>query len=128
MAYGLVCRELERVDTAFRSALGVQSGLAMGAVHSFGSEAQKECFLPAMARGERIGCFGLTEPDFGSDPSGMRSRAHRDGNGYRLTGNKSWITHSPIADVLVVWARDDGGAIGALVLGRAQTGIAAFAS
>ncbi|MDP6896969.1 MAG: acyl-CoA dehydrogenase family protein, partial [Rhodospirillales bacterium] len=100
VAYGLLCRELERIDTAFRSAVGVQSGLAMGAIHGYGSEEQKQRFLPKMATGEHIGCFGLTEPDHGSDPSGMKARAKKDGNGYRLTGNKIWITNSPLADVL----------------------------
>ncbi len=108
VAYGLVARELERVDAAFRSACGVQGGLAMAPIHAFGSDEQRQRFLPPMARGERIGCFGLTEPDAGSDPGRMRSRAHRVDGGYRLAGNKMWITHSPIADVFIVWAKDDG--------------------
>jgi glutaryl-CoA dehydrogenase len=123
VAYGLLCRELERADTAFRSAVGVQSGLAMGAIHGYGSEQQKQRFLPSMATGEAIGCFGLTEPDHGSDPSGMKSRARKDGTGYRLNGNKTWITHSPLADVLVVWAKDDDGAIGGFVLERGMDGL-----
>lgn len=123
VAYGLLCRELERADTAFRSAVGVQSGLAMGAIHSYGSEEQKQRFLPKMASGEHIGCFGLTEPDHGSDPSGMRSRAKKDGAGYRMTGNKIWITNSPLADVLVVWAKDDDGAIGGFILERGMDGL-----
>lgn len=123
VAYGLLCRELERADTAFRSAVGVQSGLAMGAIHGYGSEQQKQRFLPSMATGEAIGCFGLTEPDHGSDPSGMKSRARKDGTGYRLNGNKTWITHSPLADVLVVWAKDDDGAIGGFILERGMDGL-----
>jgi len=123
VAYGLLCRELERVDTAFRSAVGVQSGLAMGAIHSYGSEAQKQRFLPKMASGEHIGCFGLTEPDHGSDPSGMKTRAKKDGDGYRLSGNKIWITNSPLADILVVWAKDDDGKFGGFVLERGMDGL-----
>ncbi len=123
VAYGLLCRELERADTAFRSAVGVQSGLAMGAIHGYGSEEQKQRFLPSMATGEAIGCFGLTEPDHGSDPSGMKSRARKDGTGYRLNGNKTWSTHSPLADVLVVWAKDDDGAIGGFILERGMDGL-----
>ena len=123
VAYGLLCRELERADSAFRSAVGVQSGLAMGAIHGYGSEEQKQRFLPSMATGEAIGCFGLTEPDHGSDPSGMKSRARKDGTGYRLNGNKTWITHSPLADVLVVWAKDDDGAIGGFILERGMDGL-----
>jgi glutaryl-CoA dehydrogenase len=124
VAYGLVMRELERVDTAFRSAVGVQSGLAMAAIHAYGSEAQKQRLLPPMAAGERIGCFGLTEPDHGSDPSGMTARARSvPGGGYRLSGTKTWITQSPIADVLVVWARDDDGRVGGFVLERGMPGL-----
>ncbi len=123
VAYGLLCRELERADSAFRSAVGVQSGLAMGAIHGYGSEEQKQRFLPSMATGEAIGCFGLTEPDHGSDPSGMKSRARKDGTGYRLNGNKTWITNSPLADVLVVWAKDDDGAIGGFILERGMDGL-----
>ncbi|HRD74583.1 MAG TPA: acyl-CoA dehydrogenase family protein [Hyphomicrobiaceae bacterium] len=124
VAYGLAMRELERVDTAFRSAVGVQSGLAMAAVHAFGSEAQKSRLLPAMAAGERIGCFGLTEPDHGSDPSGMAARARSaPGGGYRLSGTKTWITQSPISDVLVVWAKDDDGRVGGFVIERGAAGL-----
>ena len=123
VAYGLLCRELERIDTAFRSAVGVQSGLAMGAIHGYGSEEQKQRFLPKMATGEHIGCFGLTEPDHGSDPSGMKARAKKDGNGYRLTGNKIWITNSPLADVLVVWAKDDDEKFGGFILERGMEGL-----
>lgn len=123
VSYGLMCRELERVDTAFRSAVGTQSGLAMGAIASFGSEEQKQRFLPAMARGEILGCFGLTEPDHGSDPSGMNARAKGADGGYRLSGNKIWITHSPIADLCVVWAKDDEGKVGGFIVERKMDGL-----
>ena len=122
-AYGLVARELERVDAAFRSACGVQGGLAMTPIHLFGSEEQKQKYLPPMARGERIGCFGLTEPDAGSDPSRMRARARTVDGGYRLSGNKVWITHASIADVFVVWARDDEGTVRGFILERGQSGL-----
>lgn len=123
VSYGLMCRELERVDTSFRSAVGTQSGLAMGAIHSFGSEKQKQHFLPAMARGEILGCFGLTEPDHGSDVSGMKARAKKVDRGYQLSGNKIWITHSPIADLCVVWARDDEGKVGGFIVERNMKGL-----
>lgn len=123
VSYGLMCRELERVDTAFRSAVGTQSGLAMGAIHSFGDEEQKQHFLPAMAKGEVLGCFGLTEPDHGSDPSGMNTRAKSADGGYRLTGNKIWITHSPIADICIVWAKDDDGKVGGFIVERSMDGL-----
>ena len=106
VAYGLIAREVERVDSAYRSAMGVQSSLAMHPIHAFGSEAQREKYLPKMATGEWVGCFGLTEPDHGSDPGSMASRAKAVAGGYRLTGNKIWITNAPIADVLVVWAKN----------------------
>ncbi len=95
----------------------------MGAIHGYGSEEQKQRFLPKMATGEHIGCFGLTEPDHGSDPSGMKARAKKDGNGYRLTGNKIWITNSPLADVLVVWAKDDDEKFGGFILERGMEGL-----
>lgn len=123
VSYGLLCRELERVDTAFRSAVGTQSGLAMGAIHSYGNEEQKQRFLPAMAKGEVLGCFGLTEPDHGSDPSGMNTRAKSAEGGYRLNGNKIWITHSPIADICVVWAKDDDGKVGGFIVERGMDGL-----
>lgn len=122
-AYGLVARELERVDAAFRSACGVQGGLAMTPIHRFGSEEQKQKYLPPMARGELIGCFGLTEPDAGSDPSRMRARARKVDGGYRVSGNKVWITHASIADVLVVWARDDDDVVRGFILERGQDGL-----
>mgnify|MGYP006273460609 CR=1 FL=1 len=122
-AYGLVARELERADAAFRSAAGVQGGLVMTPIHRFGSEDQRERFLPPMARGERIGAFGLTEPDAGSDPSRMRARARRVDGGWRLTGTKTWITNAPIADIFVVWARDDEGTVRGFVLERGMAGL-----
>ncbi len=123
VSYGLMCRELERVDTAFRSAVGTQSGLAMGAIHSYGNEEQKHRFLPRMAVGEVLGCFGLTEPDHGSDPSGMATRAKYVDGGYQLTGTKVWITHSPIADLCVIWAKDDEGEIGGFIVDRHMKGL-----
>ena len=123
VAYGLVCRELERVDTAFRSAVGVQTGLAMSAIYEFGSEEQKERFLPGMRDGELIGCFGLTEPDHGSDAGAMNARAVATDGGYLLKGTKMWITHSPVAHVLVVWAKDDEGTIGGFILERGMDGL-----
>ncbi len=123
VAYGVVGRELERVDSAFRMAVGAHSGLAMGAVHAFGSEEQKQRFLPAMAKGEVLGCFGLTEPNHGSDPSGMEARARSVEGGYRLNGTKIWITHAPIAHVMVIWARDDEGEVGGFLAERGMTGM-----
>ncbi|WGD30461.1 acyl-CoA dehydrogenase [Ancylobacter sp. WKF20] len=105
VSYGLVAREVERVDSGYRSAMSVQSSLVMHPINAFGTEAQKRKFLPKLATGEWVGCFGLTEPDAGSDPSGMRTRAERIDGGYRLSGTKMWITNSPIADVAVVWAK-----------------------
>src|SRR5258708_5837399 len=105
--YGLVMQELERGDSGLRSFASVQGALVMFPIHSFGSEEQKEQWLPAMAKGEKIGCFGLTEPDFGSNPSGMRTRAKRDGDHYILNGEKTWITSGSIADVAVVWAKSE---------------------
>jgi glutaryl-CoA dehydrogenase len=111
VSYGLILQELERGDSGLRSFASVQSSLCMYPIHHWGSDEQKERFLPAMARGKVLGCFGLTEPDFGSDPSGMRTRARRRGDGYLLNGSKMWITNGSIADVALVWAKtDDGGA------------------
>src|SRR5687768_9027842 len=107
VSYGLVAREVERVDSGYRSAMSVQSSLVMYPIHAYGSEEQKRKWLPGLARGELIGCFGLTEPDAGSDPGGMRTRAEKIDGGYRLSGSKMWITNSPIADVFVVWAKSD---------------------
>ena len=123
VAYGVVGRELERVDSAFRMTVGAHSGLAMGAIHAFGSEEQKQRLLPAMAKGEVLGCFGLTELNHGSNPSGMESRARSVDGGYRLSGNKVWITHSPIAHVMIVWARDDDGKIGGFLAERSMDGL-----
>ena len=123
VAYGLVMRELERVDTAFRSACSVQTSLAMTPIYAYGSEAHREKYLPRMAKGELLGCFGLTEPDHGSDPGGMKTRARKVEGGYALTGTKLWITHAPIADVLVIWAKDDGGVIRGFILERGMKGL-----
>jgi glutaryl-CoA dehydrogenase len=108
VAYGLIAREIERVDSGYRSAMSVQSSLVMYPIFAYGTEAQRERWLPGLATGELVGCFGLTEPDHGSDPGGMRSRAEKVDGGYRLTGSKTWITNSPIADVAIVWAKLDG--------------------
>jgi glutaryl-CoA dehydrogenase len=108
VAYGLIAREVERVDSGYRSAMSVQSSLVMYPIYAYGSDAQRRKYLPKLASGEFVGCFGLTEPDHGSDPGGMKSRAEKVDGGYKLTGNKMWITNSPIADVAVVWAKLDG--------------------
>ncbi len=105
VAYGLVAREVERVDSGYRSMMSVQSSLVMFPIYTYGSEAQRKKYLPKLASGEFIGCFGLTEPDAGSDPGGMKTRAEKVADGYRLTGSKMWISNSPIADVFVVWAK-----------------------
>ena len=125
VAYGLVAREVERVDSGYRSAMSVQSSLVMHPIYAYGTEAQKRKYLPKLATGEWIGCFGLTEPDAGSDPGGMRTRAEKVDGGYRLTGTKMWITNSPIADVMVVWAKSDahGGGIKGFVLERGMKGL-----
>jgi glutaryl-CoA dehydrogenase len=123
VAFGLIMRELERVDTAFRSACGVQSTLSMLPIHSYGTEVQRERFLPRMARGELLGCFGLTEPDHGSDPGSMKARARRTRGGWILAGTKLWITHAPIADIMVVWAKDEEGAIRGFILERGMQGL-----
>ena len=123
VAYGLACRELERIDTAFRSAVGVQTGLAMSAIYDFGSAEQKDRFLPGMREGSLIGCFGLTEPDHGSDAGALQTRAKSCDGGYKLNGTKVWITHSPIANLLIVWARDDSGSIGGYILERGMKGL-----
>lgn len=115
VAYGLIAREVERVDSGYRSAMSVQSSLVMHPIFTYGTEAQRERWLPGLAKGEIVGCFGLTEPDHGSDPGSMRSRAEKVDGGYVLTGNKIWITNSPIADVGVVWAKLDGDIRGFLV-------------
>lgn len=123
VSYGLIMREFERVDTSFRSALGVQTTLSMVPIYAYGSEAQRQKYLPAMAKGEILGCFGLTEPDHGSDPGSMKTRAKKVPGGYRLTGGKTWITHAPIADIMVVWAKDDQDVIRGFILERGMAGL-----
>lgn len=123
VSYGLVAREFERVDTSFRSAMGTQSTLAMMPIYLFGSQEQRERYLPAMARAEKLGCFGLTEPDHGSDPGSMTTRARKVQGGFLLSGTKTWITHAPIADVMIVWAKDDDGRINGFILERGMKGV-----
>ena len=118
VAYGLIAREIERVDSSYRSAFSVQSSLAMYAIYKFGSEEQKERYLPEMAKGNIIGCFGLTEPDAGSDPAGMKSVAKKVDGGFELTGSKTWITNSPIADLFIIWAKDEQGVLRGFILER----------
>ncbi|MFW3613328.1 acyl-CoA dehydrogenase [Billgrantia antri] len=125
VSYGLIAREVERVDSGYRSAMSVQSSLVMYPIHAFGSEAQREKYLPKLASGEWVGCFGLTEPDHGSDPGGMSTRAVRTDNGWRLNGTKTWITNSPIADVFVVWARDEEGVVNGFILEKGMKGLTA---
>jgi len=122
VAYGLFMQELERGDSGLRSAASVQSGLVMYPIYTYGSEAQKDTWLPAMARGEKVGCFGLTEPDHGSDPGGMKTRAKRQGDSYVLNGTKLWITNGSIADVAVVWAKEDDGEIYGYLVERGTPG------
>ncbi|KVX03566.1 acyl-CoA dehydrogenase [Shewanella frigidimarina] len=124
VSYGLVAREIERVDSGYRSAMSVQSSLVMHPIYEYGSEAQRMKYLPKLASGEWVGCFGLTEPDVGSDPGGMKTRATRIAGGYRLIGAKMWITNSPIADVFVVWAKLDG-EIRGFVLEKGMKGLSA---
>ena len=123
VSYGLIAREFERVDTSFRSALGVQSTLSMMPIYLFGSQEQRERYLPAMARADQLGCFGLTEPDHGSDPGSMKTRARKVDGGWRLSGAKTWITHAPIADLMIVWAKDDDGRVGGYILERGMKGL-----
>ncbi|MBP6707672.1 MAG: acyl-CoA dehydrogenase [Candidatus Accumulibacter sp.] len=125
VGYGLVAREIERVDSGYRSMMSVQSSLVMLPIFAFGSEAQRRKYLPRLARGEWIGCFGLTEPNHGSDPGSMESRARVVDGGYLLSGSKMWITNSPIADVFIVWAKDDAGSIRGFVLERDMSGLSA---
>ena len=127
VSYGLVARAVEAVDSGYRSAMSVQSSLVMHPINAYGTEEQKHKYLPKLARGEWVGCFGLTEPDAGSDPGSMRTRAEKIDGGYRLTGNKMWITNAPIADVFVVWAKSDahGGGIKGFVLEKGMAGLSA---
>ncbi len=127
VSYGLIARAVERVDSGYRSAMSVQSSLVMHPINAYGSEEQKQKYLPKLARGEWVGCFGLTEPDAGSDPGGMRTRATKIDGGYSISGAKMWITNSPIADVFVVWAKSDahGGKIRGFVLEKGMKGLSA---
>jgi len=127
VSYGLVAREIERVDSGYRSMMSVQSSLVMYPIYAYGSEDQRAKYLPGLANGELIGCFGLTEPDAGSDPAGMKTRAEKIDGGYRLKGSKMWISNSPIADVFVVWAKSDAhdGKIRGFVLEKGMTGLSA---
>jgi glutaryl-CoA dehydrogenase len=125
VSYGLIAREVERVDSGYRSMLSVQSSLVMYPIYAYGSEAQREKYLPRLASGELIGCFGLTEPDHGSDPGGMKSRARKVDGGYELNGTKMWISNSPIADVFIVWAKNEEGRIKGFILDKGMDGLSA---
>ena len=127
VSYGLVAREIERIDSGYRSMMSVQSSLVMYPIYAYGSEEQRQKYLPGLASGKLIGCFGLTEPDAGSDPAGMKTRAEKIDGGYRITGTKMWISNSPIADVFVVWAKSDAhdGKIRGFVLDKGITGLSA---
>ena len=125
VAFGLVAREIERVDSGYRSAMSVQSSLVMYPIYAYGTEQQRQTYLPRLASGELIGCFGLTEPEAGSDPGSMSARAETAPGGYRLTGSKLWITNAPIADIFIVWARcdADGGSVRGFILERGAAGL-----
>jgi len=123
VCYGLISREVERVDSGYRSALSVQSSLAMYPIYAFGSEAQKQKYLPKMATGEWIGCFGLTEPNAGSDPAGMLTRGRKTDGGWIVSGAKMWITNAPLADVLMIWGKDDAGVIRGFILEKGMKGL-----
>ena len=125
MSYGLIAREIERVDSGYRSMMSVQSSLVMYPIYAFGTEEQKEKYLPALATGESIGCFGLTEPDYGSDAGGLITRAKSVKGGYSISGAKMWISNSPIADVFVVWAKNDEGKIKGFILEKGMEGLSA---
>ncbi|GAB4513812.1 MAG: acyl-CoA dehydrogenase [Roseibium sp.] len=127
VSYGVVAREIERIDSGYRSMMSVQSSLVMYPIYAYGSEEQRQKYLPKLASGEFVGCFGLTEPDAGSDPAGMRTRAEKTDGGYRLTGSKMWISNAPIADVFVVWAKSEAhdGAIRGFVLDKGMKGLSA---
>ena len=123
VSYGLIAREIERVDSSYRSAFSVQTSLAMHAIYTFGSDEQKDFYLPQMAKGNLIGCFGLTESDAGSDPASMKTNAKEKDDGYVLNGSKTWITNSPIADVLVIWAKDEQGVLRGFIVDRESKGL-----
>jgi glutaryl-CoA dehydrogenase len=125
VCYGLIAREVERVDSGYRSVMSVQSSLVMHPIHAYGTEAQRRKWLPKLATGELVGCFGLTEPNHGSDPGGMVTRARKVDGGWRLAGSKMWISNSPIADVFLVWAKDDAGDIRGYVLEKGMKGLSA---
>ena len=123
VSYGLIAREVERVDSGYRSAMSVQSSLVMYPIYAYGSEEQRKKYLPKLASAEWVGCFGLTEPNHGSDPGNMEAHARKADGGFRLTGNKMWITNSPIADVFVVWAKNDEGVIRGFILEKGMEGL-----
>ena len=123
VSYGLIAREIERIDSSYRSAYSVQTSLAMHAIYKFGSDDQKEFYLPKMAKGELIGCFGLTESDAGSDPDSMKTIAKEQDDGYVLNGSKTWITNSPISDVLIIWAKDDQSILRGFIVDRESKGL-----
>ncbi len=125
VSYGLIAREIERIDSGYRSVMSVQSSLVMVPIHEFGSEAQRRKYLPKLASGEWVGCFGLTEPNHGSDPGSMETRARAVDGGYELSGAKMWITNSPLADVFVIWAKDDDGDIRGFILEKGMQGLSA---
>lgn len=123
VSYGLIIREVERVDSAYRSAMSVQSSLVMWPIYAYGTEEHKNKYLPKLASGEIVGCFGLTEPNHGSDPGSMETKARREGDFYILNGSKTWITNSPIADIFIVWAKDDKGDIRGFILEKGMEGL-----
>lgn len=127
VSYGVIAREIERVDSGYRSMMSVQSSLVMYPIYAYGSEEQRKKYLPGLASGELIGCFGLTEPDAGSDPAGMKTRAEKTANGYKITGSKMWISNAPFADVFVIWAKSEAhnGKIRGFVLDKTTTGLSA---
>jgi glutaryl-CoA dehydrogenase len=125
VCYGLIAREIERVDSAYRSALSVQSSLVMWPIYAYGTEEQRKKYLPKLATGEHVGCFGLTEPDHGSDPGGMKTRARKADGGYVLKGSKMWISNAPVADVFVVWAKDETDTIRGFILEKGMKGLSA---
>ena len=127
VSYGLIAREVEYIDSAYRSAISVQSSLVMHPIHAFGTEEQKQKYLPGLASGELTGCFGLTEPDHGSDPGSMTTRARQTDNGFILNGNKAWITHAPVADLFVIWAKDDADIVRGFLLDKETPGLSSQA-